>query len=103
MQLKLAAAIIAQPRVLVLSQLFDMISEDVLRRSLDRLQQQSGSTIIYFSGRQRNLGYDTYLYLGHKFQRRYDDFESFSEMLDSEICEGAVLRTPDVGIVSNTT
>lgn len=102
MQLKLAAAILAQPRVLVLSQLFDMLPEDVLRRSLDRLQQHSGTTIIYFSGRQRSLGYDAYLYLGHKFQRRYDDFESFFEMLDGESCEGAGLRKPDTGIASNT-
>jgi putative ABC transport system ATP-binding protein len=101
MQLKLAAAILAQPRVLVLSQLFDVLPEEVLRRSLDRLQQNSGTTVIYFSGRKRSLGYDAYLYLGHRVQRRYDDFESFSEMLDSEICEGAGSRNLDAGTPLN--
>jgi putative ABC transport system ATP-binding protein len=92
MQLKLAAAIIAQPRVLVLSQLFDVLPEQVLRRSLDRMQQMSGTTVIVFSGRRREIGYDAYLHLGHESQRLHDDFESLAETLDGEICEGSPSR-----------
>ncbi len=74
MQLKLAAAIIAQPSVLVLNQLFDVMPGASLRRALDVLQQNPDTTVIYFSGRERDLGFDTYLYLGHEKQQLYPTF-----------------------------
>jgi putative ABC transport system ATP-binding protein len=97
MQLKLAASIIAQPRVLVLTQLFDVISETVLRRSLDRLQENGQTTVVYFSGRQRDLGFDSFLYLGHREQRLCSNFEPLLDALDDEICEGTGPRAATAG------
>jgi hypothetical protein len=76
MQLKLAAAIIAEPRVLVLNQLFDTMPDDVLRRALDKLQANCNCTVIYFTDRHRALGFDAYLYLGNTRQRVFDSFDA---------------------------
>jgi ABC-type bacteriocin/lantibiotic exporter with double-glycine peptidase domain len=85
MQLKLAAAIIARPRVLVLNQLFDGIPDAILKRSLDMLQAASATTVIYFSGRERDLGFDSYLYLGAEKQRLYESFEALAEAAENEL------------------
>ena len=76
MQLKLAAAIIAEPRVLVLNQLFDTMPDDVLRRALDMLQAKCDCTVVYFTDRHRTLGFDAYLYLGNTRQRVFDSFDA---------------------------
>lgn len=75
MQLKLAAAIIACPRVLVLGELFDAMTSALLERSMDLLQREAQTTIIYFSSRPRDLGFDTYLYLGNEEQPMFHSFE----------------------------
>jgi putative ABC transport system ATP-binding protein len=103
MQLKLAASIIAQPRVLVLTQLFDVLPEQVLRRSLDRLQEGARTTVIYFTSRQRDLGFDKYLFLGHTQQRLCDSLEPLSDQLDDEICEGTGPRPPAPDLLAGTT
>jgi ABC-type bacteriocin/lantibiotic exporter with double-glycine peptidase domain len=103
MQLKLAASIIAQPRVLVLTQLFDVLSEPVLRRSLERLQENSRTTVIYFTGRQRDLGFDAYLYLGRTRQSLCDSLDPLLEQLDDEICEGTGPRASAPGLLAGTT
>ncbi len=102
MQLKLAASIIAQPRVLVLTQLFDVLPQPVLRRSLDRLQESGRTTVIYFTSRQRDLGFDGYLYLGNKEQRLCDSLEPLREHLDDEICEGTGARASAAGLLAGT-
>jgi ABC-type bacteriocin/lantibiotic exporter with double-glycine peptidase domain len=78
MQLKLAAAIIAKPRILVLNQLFDGVPDAVMKRSLDMLQRDSATTVLYFSGRQRELGFDSYLYLGTREQRVLSSFDALA-------------------------
>jgi putative ABC transport system ATP-binding protein len=103
MQLKLAASIIAQPRVLVLTQLFDVLSDGVLRRSLDKLQENSRTTVIYFTGRQRDLGFDGYLYLGSKEQRLCESFEPLLDVLDEEICDGTGPRAPSTALLAGAT
>jgi len=103
MQLKLAASIIAQPRVLVLTQLFDVLSEAVLRRSLDRLQEGSTTTVIYFTGRQRDLAFDSYLYLGQTRQRVGESFEAIRDTLDPQICETGRPRAADTSLLAGTT
>ena len=80
MQLKLAAAIIAEPKVLVLGELFDTIPDAALRRSLDLLQQ-ARTTVIYFSSRTHDLGFDNYLYLGYDEQVVFDSYTEFCSML----------------------
>jgi ABC-type bacteriocin/lantibiotic exporter with double-glycine peptidase domain len=76
MQLKLAAAILSRPKVLVLSQLFDTMPDEYLRRSLDVLQQEKNCTVIYFTARRRDMGFDAYLNLGTEEQTLFPSFEA---------------------------
>jgi putative ABC transport system ATP-binding protein len=80
MQLKLAAAIIAEPKVLVLGELYDTMPDSALRRSLDLLQQAQ-TTVIYFSSRAHDLGFDKYLYLGYEEQPVFDAYADFCTKL----------------------
>ncbi len=98
MQLKLAAAIIAQPRVLVLGQLFDTMADELLERSMDMLQESGQTTIIYFSGRPRDLGFDTYLYLGYSEQTLFSTFEELCVHSESRLCEAAGLADAEPGL-----
>ncbi len=76
-QLKLANALLEKPRVLVLSRLFDMVDDDNLARAITELRTQAYSTVIYFSNRRIDLGFDQFLYLEADQQRFYDDFDAF--------------------------
>ncbi len=96
MQLKLAAAIIAQPRVLVLGQLFDTMSDELLERSMDLLQNESQTTIIYFSSRPRDLGFDAYLYLGYNDQPMFNSYNELCDVMSGgELCA----QLPDEPVV----
>ena len=77
MQLKLAAAMIASPRVLVLSQIFDVMPEPAILRSLDRFQREQDKTVIYFSNRHCDLGFTGFLYLEETEQRLFDSYTDF--------------------------
>ncbi|MHA7872870.1 MAG: ABC transporter ATP-binding protein, partial [Hyphococcus sp.] len=77
MQLKLAAAIIAAPRVLIINQLYDLVPEDDLKRALSYVRQDPTKTLIYFSRRQRNLGCDTFLHIDSDRQIFFETFEDF--------------------------
>jgi putative ABC transport system ATP-binding protein len=92
MQLKLAATIIAEPRVLVLNQLFDTMPDRVLRRALDMLQAKCSCTVIYFTNRYHELGFDAYLYLGSKQQAVYDSFEALSRDNGFDVLEEGAAR-----------
>ena len=76
-QLKLANALLEQPRILVLSQLFDLIEEDNLARGINELRKQAYSTVICFSSRRIDLGFDQFLYLEAERQRSFDNFDEF--------------------------
>lgn len=96
MQLKLAAAIIAQPRVLVLGQLFDTMTDESLRRSLDVLQEETLTTVLYFSSRPRELGFDHYLYLGYREQQVFASLDALERRLAESAADGRhdALTTP---------
>jgi len=87
MQLMLASAIIANPKVLILNQLFDTMNDEVLRRSLDRLQDNGETTVIYFSGRNHDVGFSHYLFLGQDEQTLFTDFENLWERCRTEACQ----------------
>ncbi|MEM1197325.1 MAG: ABC transporter transmembrane domain-containing protein [Pseudomonadota bacterium] len=76
-QLKLANALLEQPRILVLSKLFDLIDEDNLAAAVNELREQAYSTVIYFSNRRIDLGFDRFLHLEASQQRYYDGFDDF--------------------------
>lgn len=86
MQLKLAAAIIAKPRVLVVGQLFDTMPDTNLKRAFDMIQSESVTTILYFSTRPRKLGFDRYLYLGYQDQKLFESFRELCDYSENEAC-----------------
>ncbi|MEM9495157.1 MAG: ABC transporter ATP-binding protein [Pseudomonadota bacterium] len=77
MQLKLAAAMLAKPRVLILNQLYDLMSPNCLRRAIDFLRSDPSLTVMYFSNRHENLGFEQFLYLGREKQTVHKTFEDF--------------------------
>ena len=80
MQLKLAAAIIARTKVLILNQIYDVMVEESLRRSLDLLQERAGTTVIYFSNRSADIGYSHYLYMGSSDQLQCQSIDELQEL-----------------------
>jgi putative ABC transport system ATP-binding protein len=81
MLLKLAAAILAEPRVLILNQLYDLVAEDVILRVIAHLRADRAMTVIYFTRRQRDIGCDTFMYLDHHRQHVYANFETFNAVV----------------------
>ncbi|MEO0574246.1 MAG: ABC transporter ATP-binding protein [Pseudomonadota bacterium] len=79
MQLKLAAAIIAEPRLLVLNQLYDMLPYAILMRALRVLQACDDTSVIYFSNRDVTTDFSHYLYMGRSQQRVFTERDTFVE------------------------
>ena len=79
LKLKLASAILARPRVLVLTRLFDLIEADDLTSALAALRAQAFTTVIYFSNREAALGCDRFLHMEARQQRWFDSFADFAE------------------------
>ena len=77
-QLKLANALLEAPRILVLSRLFDLLDPEPLQRAIAALRAQAFSTVIYFSNRRIDLGFDRFLYLEAHQQRYFDNFDDFN-------------------------
>ena len=76
-QLKLANALLQKPRVLVLDRLFDLIDEDHLAAAIAEIRANQTTTVIHFSNRRIDLGFDRFLYLEAQQQRYFDRFEDF--------------------------
>ncbi len=81
-QLKLANALLERPRILVLSRLFDLLDPEPIERAVTELRAQAYTTVIYFSNRRIDLGFDRFLYLEPQRQRYFDTFEEFSAAMD---------------------
>ena len=77
-QLKLANALLERPRILVLSRLFDLLDPEPIARAVTELRSQAYTTVIYFSNRRIDLGFDRFLYLEAHQQRLFNTFEEFS-------------------------
>jgi putative ABC transport system ATP-binding protein len=77
MQLKLASAILAEPRVLIMSPLFDVLPDDRLDAALDLLQARSRTTVIYFSNHHLHQEFDVYLYMTADEQLVTRDWQAF--------------------------
>ena len=77
-QLKLANALLERPRILVLSRLFDLLDPEPIARAVAELRAQAYTTVIYFSNRRIDLGFDRFLFLEAGQQRYFDTFEAFS-------------------------
>lgn len=75
--LKLANALLEQPRILILSRLFDLIDEDYLAAAIAEMRDNRDTTVVHFSNRRVDLGFDRFLYLGAQQQQYFDKFEDF--------------------------
>ncbi|MFN4039286.1 MAG: ABC transporter ATP-binding protein, partial [Erythrobacter sp.] len=77
LMLKLASALLAKPRILVLTRLFDLIDEEDLTRTFAALKAESNTTVIYFTDRDSPLGCDRFLHMQATDQTYYEDFAAF--------------------------
>ncbi len=79
MQLKLAAAILSEPRILVMSPLYDSVARPRLKAVFDHFRNTS-TTILYFSNRPEDLVLDGYLWLGLDHQLITRDRGTFDKL-----------------------
>jgi putative ABC transport system ATP-binding protein len=79
MQVKLAAAILSQPRILVLSPLFDVVAVSRLQAAFAHFAA-AGTTVIYFSNRPEAMSLGQYLWLGRESQQIVDDRAVFDAL-----------------------
>ncbi|WP_375427302.1 ABC transporter ATP-binding protein [uncultured Sphingomonas sp.] len=70
MELKLANALLARPRVLVLSPLFDVMPTERLADALRRMQESS-TTVLLCTGRPGAFALDGWMHLGRDAQPRF--------------------------------
>ena len=91
MQLRLAAAILAEPRILVLSPLYDMVSQQRLQAALDSFAGKR-TTIIYFSNRPEDVKLDGYLWLGRASQAVVREPAEFDALRNSQQSEAGDAR-----------
>lgn len=80
MQLKLATALLGRPKVLLLSQLYDMMPAEPLRETLHMMREQ-GTTVLLFTGRPETLTLDSCLWLGTVAQQRFADQAELARFL----------------------
>lgn len=73
--LKLAKALLVRPRVLMLSQLFDLIPTDRLAAVLHQLKSAE-TTILLCTGRPEDISLDSWFELNPRQQRRFDTREA---------------------------
>jgi putative ABC transport system ATP-binding protein len=79
MQLRLAAAVLGEPRILVLSPLFDMVTRNRLQAVFDHFAN-TPTTIVYFTNRPEDLTLDGFLWLGRERQVIVDDRARFDAL-----------------------
>lgn len=84
MQLKLAAAIISKPRILVLTQAYDGMPEVFLLRAMDALQRNCETTIVYFTYENIDLRFNGYLRLGPEKQEMVNNYDELCSTMGLE-------------------
>lgn len=80
MQLKLAMALLSVPKVLLLSQLYDMMPTEPLLATL-RILREHGTTVLLFTGRPEAVNLDCYYALGRRGQHRFADQAELTHFL----------------------
>lgn len=83
LKLKLAAAVLSKPSILVLNQLFDMIPASTLQNVIEALNIEDNITIIYFSNRDSALGFKKFMHLDADKQTVLNDFDKFKHTTQS--------------------
>lgn len=80
MQLKLAMALLSRPKVLLLSQLYDMMPAEPLQATL-RLLRAHDTTVLLFTARPEALELDAWYLLGTRAQHRFGDRAALTRFL----------------------
>lgn len=88
MRLKFAGALLARPKLLMMSPLFDMIPSDELARLFAALAPLP-TTVIYFTNRANPLALDGYLWLGRDGRGGITDRAGFDALRGSGAAGGA--------------
>lgn len=83
MQLKLANALLSRPKVLLLSQLYDMMPAEPLHATLGVLRAE-GTTVLLFTGRPEALALDSCFWLGARAQCRFTDRTELARFLATQ-------------------
>jgi len=81
MQLKLAAAIISRPRVIVLTQAYDGMPEVFLLRAMDALQERGETSIVYFTYENIDMRFDHFLRLSYDEQVMVDEYDELCDVM----------------------
>ncbi|MEN7341335.1 MAG: ABC transporter ATP-binding protein [Pseudomonadota bacterium] len=97
MQLKLAAALIAKPRLLLMSQMCDILPAEILTRCLAELQDCHRTSVIYFSNRRPSDSFTHYLYMGRSQQRVFTDPSAFEAHYQERAAKRGLLLSPQSG------
>jgi putative ABC transport system ATP-binding protein len=79
MQVKLAAAVLSRPRVLVLSSLYDIVPVRWLEQVFAHFEG-SETTLLYFSNRPEAVALDGFLWLGYESQQITEDRAVFDAL-----------------------
>jgi putative ABC transport system ATP-binding protein len=89
MELKLASALLGRPRVLVLSQLYDLMPTERLTNALRRLRE-SQTTVLLCTGRPEAIALDGWFWLGRDGQQRFAALEELQAFLRTRVRRHAV-------------
>lgn len=85
-QLKMAAAILSKPRILVLSPIVDMVSLHRLDAAF-RHFKSAGTTLVYFTNRPEDVKMDRFLWVGREQQLLLDHAHEF-DVLRARVGKG---------------
>ena len=80
MALKLANALLNKPKVLILSQLYDMMPIERLRAALAMLRE-AGTTVLLCTGRPEALELDGWMWLGEREQERFSNHDALRDFI----------------------
>lgn len=69
LRLKLAAALLSRPALVVITETFDTVNRADRARIIEYLAGQQETTVVYFSNRRDAEGFGAYLYIGSHGQR----------------------------------
>ena len=82
-KLKIAFALAARPRILVLTPLFDMLSREARASVMQHLRAQTDITVLCFSHRQDLSDFDNYVMCDFDRQTTFASIEALMSALDS--------------------
>lgn len=89
MALKLVAALIAKPRLLLMSPLYDLLPTARVDDALERLRS-SNTTVLQFTRRPAGLERDGYLHIAPDEQQRFSSADALMDAMETE--DGHVLQ-----------